>query len=511
MTAQEDSRLTEAYRLMDQDLYGRASDLLLGLVTDEPENVEAWTALAQAYDRVGNIMGASEAYRKSLSLMPDQAEVWISFGNFYFRGESYSRAADAYQSALKVDPENAKAHNNLGTVLKEMDRLEEAVTHFAAATKYDGTYALAYRNAGDVHILLGNFDEAIRWLRKATSVDPENLFGWYWLGRAYVRTGRPEAAVPHFLRVISRRPDLPQVHHDLGQAYFMMRDYGKAIDHVKTAMRISPSGPKSYITLSRIYLNLGRQRDALGILENGTSENPSAAELYIEMGDIHKAGSRHSDALDAYTRAVALEPDGWMGHYKRGVALYYLSQLDAAEISLYQAAKLNERSAPVKHFRGMVALAKNEPAEAQAYLTEASVLESGNPDIWFHLGQSHQRLSEWRKAQENLEKAYQLNPRKSEILYGLSEVNKKLGDPERARFYGRLFSDISRFEEERDVLEKKLSGSPNDTALRLELAAFLEEGGALGEAAEYLRQAAYLGDQEAAVELERLERLLSKR
>ena len=42
----------------------------------------AWTALAQAYDRVGNISGSSDAYRKSLAIDPDQIDVWISFGNF---------------------------------------------------------------------------------------------------------------------------------------------------------------------------------------------------------------------------------------------------------------------------------------------------------------------------------------------------------------------------------------------------------------------------------------------
>ena len=67
---------------MDQDLNGRASELLSEIVTDEPENFVAWAGLGKAYDRSGNIMGASEAYRKSLSLKPNQPEVWISFGNF---------------------------------------------------------------------------------------------------------------------------------------------------------------------------------------------------------------------------------------------------------------------------------------------------------------------------------------------------------------------------------------------------------------------------------------------
>lgn len=113
---------------MDQGLNGRASDLLKELVTEEPGNFVAWAGLGKAYDRSGNIMGASEAYRKSLSLKPNQPNVWISFGDFYFRGKSYLQSVSAYQSALQHDPDNAKAHNNLGSAYKEMGKLERAIS-----------------------------------------------------------------------------------------------------------------------------------------------------------------------------------------------------------------------------------------------------------------------------------------------------------------------------------------------------------------------------------------------
>ena len=229
------------------------------------------------------------------------------------------------------------------------------------------------------------------------------------------------------------------------------------------------------------------------------------------MGDIHKSGSRHNDALRAYTRAVALEPDQWTGNYKRGVALYYLSQLEQAETALNEASKLNPSAAPLKLFKGLVALAQNRPEEARIFLKEASELEIKNPDIWFHLGQASQRLGDWGEAKDSFEKAYDLNPRKSEVLYGLSEVNKKLGDREKARHYNRLFKDVSQFEEERTVLEKKLSGQPNSTELRRDLAILLEKNGAMEKAMEYLRQAAYLGDEKASAEIDRLEKLIARR
>ncbi len=80
-----------------------------------------------------------------------------------------------------------------------------------------------------------------------------------------------------------------------------------------------------------------------------------------------------------------------------------------------------------------------------------------------------------------------------------------------ASWHNRLFKDVSQFEEERTVLEKKLSGKPNSTKLRRDLAILLEKNGAMEKAMEYLRQAAYLGDEEASAEIDRLEKLIARR
>lgn len=270
-------------------------------------------------------------------------------------------------------------------------------------------------------------------------------------------------------------------------------------------MRLSPAAAKSYVTLSRIYLGLGRQKAALAILEEGIEQNPSAPAIHIQMGDIHKSASRHNDALRAYTKTVAVDPDFWTGHYKRGVALYYLSRLDESKVALNKADDLNPSSSSVKHFKGLVALANNETDEALSFLTEAAQRDRENPDILFHLGQAHQRESQWAEAEAQFGAAYRLNPRKSEVLYGLSQVSAKLGRRDKAREYSRRFKTISQFEQERDVLMKQLWGKPTSIELRRDLAYLLEKNGAYSEAIEQLRLAAYLGDESAVEELERLE------
>ncbi len=54
---------------------------------------------------------------------------------------------------------------------------------------------------------------------------------------------------------------------------------------------------------------------------------------------------------------------------------------------------------------GLVHLGKNDPAEAQLYLTIASEKDSVNGDIWFHLGQAYKHLKQFEQARASLENA----------------------------------------------------------------------------------------------------------
>ena len=270
-------------------------------------------------------------------------------------------------------------------------------------------------------------------------------------------------------------------------------------------MHLSPSVAQFYITLSRIYLNLRRENDGTALLEEGLIQAPqNAARIYIEMGDIHKSASRYEEALNNYTKAALMEPELWTAHYKKGVALHSLTRIDLAEESLQKAYELKSDAAPTLHFLGMVSLAQNSPAEAEKIMLKAVALDSMSAEIWFHLGQSQMRQQKWAEARESLNRAHSLDSKISEVLYNLSEVNKRLEERDAAKIYAVLFKQVADFEEERDRLEKRLAGNPMETEMRRQLAELHERYGNLVHAAEYLRQAAYLGDEEAVSELNRL-------
>jgi len=206
--------------------------------------------------------------------------------------------------------------------------------------------------------------------------------------------------------------------------------------------------------------------------------------------------------------AVSFRSDLWRGYYKKGVALYYLSQLEEAKEALKEALRIRNKDAGSNHFIGMVYLAQNDPDTAFDYLYKASILDSMNADIWFHLGQGCMRLEDWSDAEKYLQRSIELNERNKEALYAIGQVYQKMNELDRSRDHLAIFKKLSDFEKDRDALLTEIRVRPTELKLYRELAIFYEQHDYVTEAAEVLRKSVYLGDKEAKEELNRLKSLI---
>jgi tetratricopeptide (TPR) repeat protein len=140
---------------------------------------------------------------------------------------------------------------------------------------------------------------------------------------------------------------------------------------------------------------------------------------------------------------------------------------------------------------------------------EAAAQDSGNAHIWFHLGQAHSHLDEVALAKNCFEKSLQIKPNNSEALYALGQVYKSLQQKDKAKEVLVKFKTISDFEKSKASLLKRIGTNPKNLELKKELAALYESVEDYKSAAEVWQQAAYFGDQNAQLELERLKSKLN--
>ena len=83
----------------------------------DPQNINAWTELGNAYFDLQQYEKAIGAYRKSLELNPNNANVWTDLGVMYRRIGKPEEAIKAFDQAIAADPKHEVSRMNKGIVL----------------------------------------------------------------------------------------------------------------------------------------------------------------------------------------------------------------------------------------------------------------------------------------------------------------------------------------------------------------------------------------------------------
>jgi len=82
-----------------------------------PQNVQAWIELGNAFFDSDQYEKAIQAYTKALELKPDNANVLTDMGVMYRRAGKPQEAINAFERAMAVDPKHEVSRFNKGIVL----------------------------------------------------------------------------------------------------------------------------------------------------------------------------------------------------------------------------------------------------------------------------------------------------------------------------------------------------------------------------------------------------------
>ena len=90
---------------------------LEGKTAENPEDLDAWTQLANLYFDTNQYKQSIAAYRKSIEIDPDNPDTWTDMGVMYRRSKQPDKAIEAFDKAISLDPRHESARFNKGIVL----------------------------------------------------------------------------------------------------------------------------------------------------------------------------------------------------------------------------------------------------------------------------------------------------------------------------------------------------------------------------------------------------------
>ncbi|WP_245514853.1 tetratricopeptide repeat protein [Jiella endophytica] len=181
-------------------------------VRDYPDDVRAYTALADVLSADKQYAEAADALNKAIELAKaDDAEKWNLYyqrGIAYERQKMWDKAEPDFKKALELSPEQPQVLNYLGYSWVDMNRhLDEGLDMIKRAVDLRPNDGYIIDSLGWALYRLGRYDDAVEQLERAVLITPMDPTINDHLGDAYWHVGRRREAKFQWERALVGKPE----------------------------------------------------------------------------------------------------------------------------------------------------------------------------------------------------------------------------------------------------------------------------------------------------------------
>ncbi|MGH9426241.1 MAG: tetratricopeptide repeat protein, partial [Terriglobia bacterium] len=358
---------------------------------------------------------------------------------------------------LRSLPNDPVSHLYLGSQAYEQKQFAEAKRHFEKAGD------LAMQNPEALPMVLETYlatrdrsvpERVTQQLMTANDPDPQLVFQ---VGLLLGRYGQSRQAVAAFERIRERYPDRQALVLNLSAAQLEQGDANRAIQNLESLVNSHSVDPEVYLLLGEAYHKAGLAEKAYASFDRAIQGAPQSEEGYLALSNFASAHHNNAFGLKTVERGLQQIPGSAKLFLQQGVLWALESNLEAAAKSFQVASQADTAWGLPLLALGIVQLQSGEPRQAASTLRQAIAkmpgdyrppyflgtaltragaqsdpvqqkeviaafrkaisLEPSNPQSRVALGQAYLATNQVLPAVVELEKAMQLSPRDSTVLY----------------------------------------------------------------------------------------------
>jgi tetratricopeptide (TPR) repeat protein len=409
------------------------------VVKKSPNKERPHTNLGAALANQGELEEAIEHYKIALQIDPKFAETHYNLGEALARQGKAEEAIQHYKNALQVDPNFVKAHNNLGLELRKQGKTDEALQHYKKALQIDPNFELLYTNLADVLLDLGKTDEALQHYRKALQIRPDYVNAHNSLGVLLEKQGKTDEAIQHYRKALQIKPDFVKAHNNLGIALTEQGKTDEAIAHYNKALELKPENIEALFNMGDALVKQGKTEQAINYLNKALQIDPDYAKAHSNIGSIYTKQKNFEKAIYHNNEALRLNPQLAEPHNNLGIALMHEGKIDAAISEFKKALQLKpDFSMAENNLNRALAIQK----EIETEISRFEELLKDNPEnveLHFQLGNLYFSIGDQRQAEQQYNKALQLNPKFVPAINNLALITAANKEYDKAL---TIFSDV---------------------------------------------------------------------
>lgn len=253
--------------LLKLDETGAAITRLESLLQSDPEFVDGWLLLGNAFYLEKRYGAAIRTFERGLAREPNKAGLALPLGFCHFELGNVEDAERFFAALVQLQPENPKARYGLGFVLGKRGSAD-AITHLERAVALDPKYWRAHDALGDVLFERGEYPAAEAAYRLALQGEGWRPSTWYRLGLALQRQKKPADAKQALRR------------------YRELNDLVTRVDGLRTRLLAAPGDDVARAQLAEAWFDLGQTSKAVGLARLVLSRDATNA---VALGVVARA------------------------------------------------------------------------------------------------------------------------------------------------------------------------------------------------------------------------------
>ncbi|MDO9255693.1 MAG: tetratricopeptide repeat protein [Bacteroidales bacterium] len=480
---------------------------------------------------IGETAKAMGLFESCLAKNPQHSASMYELAQMYFDASDYSMAARYAEQAAELEPENkwyklllVEIYGKSGMKKELLETCENLVKQYPGSVDYLYELANAYLINDDgknaivtydkieeqlgvteeislqkhrIYLIQKKTEQATAEIQKLIKEFPDQETRYVsMIAEMYMQAGKPDEAAKYYQQILSKDPDNPYIHITLSDYYRKKGDIKRSIDELKLGF----ANPQLDIdTKIRVLLAIfsgnemydKNKAEIMGLAQILVQTHPDEAKAHSIYGDFLLDDKKYAEARDEFRKVIAIDSSRYAVWESLLNAEIQLSDYPALESESSRAIELFPLLPVPYLFKGVACLEKSKYEDAIESFNSGVKLISGNNillvQFYTYLGDTYNRLKNYRLSDDNYENALKLQPENSYVLnnyaYYLSLRNENLDkaetmssksvklDPANAAnmdTYGWVLYKLGRYSEAVEWVEKAVAATPSPDADLLE-------------------------------------------
>jgi Tfp pilus assembly protein PilF len=197
------------------------------------------------------------------------------------------------------------------------------------------------------------------------------------MGQVLLRENRPAEAEKAFREVIKDDPKNAEVQDGLGLSLLMQGRFQESLPYLDKAVDLAPQNASYRNNRGVALMELGKYKEAavdFDAAENSVNPDDRLSAT-INRGRLLQRQGNFAGAEQAFTNALARDPQSFAAAFGRGAAREAVGDLEGAAEDYLTAIKLNSTSAEANLRLGLCLVSLHKPDLGRRYLQRAVDLD----------------------------------------------------------------------------------------------------------------------------------------